>query len=103
MGEVYSNNSELRLAGIGEGDNALICKTDKKDCCDTPPQRLGEFYYPNGVQVPIDTFRQGFYRTRGSQEIYLNKRVGISTPVGVFQCEIPDSSGAIQKIFITLK
>lgn len=103
MGDVYSNNSELRLASIGEDDNALICKTDKEDCCDVPPQRFGEFYYPNGVQVQINRFRHGFYRTRGYQEIYLNKRVGINSPAGVFRCEIPDSSGAIQKIFITLK
>ena len=29
----YLNNSAVPLADIGEGESALLCKTDKKDCC----------------------------------------------------------------------
>lgn len=102
MGRIYANNSQLSLSSIGEGDDALICKTDNEDCCDTPPNRLGEFYYPNGIKVPINKFQRGFYRNRGYQEVYLNKRGGITTPVGVFRCEIPDSDGISQNIYITI-
>ena len=102
MNRTYGNNSELQLVSVGEGERALTCKTDKTDCCDTPPNRLGDFYYPNGVQVPINKLRHGFYRSRGDGEVYLNKRNGIMFPTGVFRCEIPDSSGTTQKIYIRL-
>ena len=67
-GRTYANNSNLSLASIGEDQNALICKTDKEDCCGTPPNRVGEFYYHSGVRVPIRKLGQAFYRTRGHQE-----------------------------------
>jgi hypothetical protein len=98
----YANNSNLSLASIGEDEDALVCKTDKEDCCGTPPNRVGEFYYPGGVQVPVQKLGQAFYRTRGQQEIYLNRRAGFNYPSGVFCCEIPNSAGVMQSICITL-
>ena len=102
MGQIYANNSVLSLSSVGEGDSALICRTNNSECCDTPPNRYGDFYYPSGTKVPINKFRHGFYRNRGYQEVYLNKRSGITTPVGVFRCQIPDSNGSMQNIYITL-
>ena len=79
-GRTYANNSNLSLASIGDQD-ALICKTDKEDCCGTPPTQIGEFYYPSGVRVPIRKLGQAFYHTRGHQEIYLNRRAGFISAV----------------------
>ena len=101
-GNVYLNNSAIPLANIGEGTNALFCKTDKVDCCGTRPNRFGQFYYPNGVQVPIKIHRHGFYRNRGDQFIRLNRRGGITSPTGTFRCEIPNADDVIVKIYITL-
>ena len=101
-GQSYANNSNLSLTSIGKDQDALICKTDKEDCCATPPNRVGEFYYPGGVQVPIRKLGGAFYRTRGNQEIYLNRRAGFNSPSGVFRCDIPNSSGMMQTIYITL-
>ena len=42
-GERYVNNSMVNILAIGEGDNALLCKTNKQDCCGTVPNRFGEF------------------------------------------------------------
>ena len=53
IGMVLSNNSVAPLLDVGEDENGLFCKTDREECCGTPPNRFGEFYYPNGVQVPI--------------------------------------------------
>ena len=76
-GEIYGNNSIVRLCSIGEGeDHALICRTDKIKCCGTSPDRFGEFYYPNGLQVPVLRAGQNFYRNRGDQLIRLNRRGG---------------------------
>ena len=101
-GQVYSNNSEIALCLIGEGESALICKTDLINCCGTRPNRYGEFYYPNGVQVPIRNRGQIFYRNRGEQEIRLHRREGVTAPTGRFHCEIPDASGDLQIIYIEL-
>lgn len=101
-GKVYLNNSALPLSDVGEHENALNCKTNKEDCCGTPPNRFGEFYYPNGVQVPIARQQQGFYRNRGEQIVRLNRRQGVSSPTGTYRCEIPDTDGVNVKIYIKL-
>ena len=101
-GSVYLNNSAIPLADIGEGKNALFCKTDKNNCCGMRPNRFGEFYYPNGVRVPISSHRHGFYRNRGDQLIRLNRRRRITSPKGTFRCEIPNSDDVMVKIYITL-
>ena len=102
QGQVYLNNSAISLQLISENENALLCKTDREDCCGTPPNRFGEFYYPSGVQVPIRSRGQGFYRNRGEQEIRLHRREGVTTPTGRFRCQIPNARGDLQTIYIEL-
>ena len=101
---MYLNNSVIAIERIGENDQALICHTDKVECCATRPNRFGEFHYPNGVLVPVAKRAHGFYRNRGSQLIRLNRRPGVVSPTGVYRCEIPDSSGhgTMQSIFVNL-
>ena len=99
---MYSNNSVLSLTDIGEGPSALLCKTNLSNCCKNVPFRFGQFYYPDGEKVPIRSGGSGFYRDRGDQEIRLNRRDGITSPVGKFRCEIPDADGVSQNLIITL-
>ena len=101
-GNVYLNNSAVSLQEVGEGENALICKTDKQDCCGTPPNRFGEFYYPSGDMVPIRNRLDKFYRQRGDGEIYLNRRVDTTSPTGTYSCVIPDAARIIQTLYIAL-
>ena len=98
----YDNNSVVSILAISEGDNALLCKTNKQDCCGTPQNRFGEFYYPNGVKVPIRIAGEGFYRDRGDQLIRLNRRQDTNSPTGRYYCVIPDASGVDQKIYINI-
>ena len=86
---------------FGEGDNALLCKTNMESCCRNP-NRLGQFYYPNGDQVPIKIQGEGFCRNRGIKMIRLHRRESINSPTGTFRCEIPDASGEMKSIYITL-
>ena len=102
-GQRYFNNSEISISDVGEGERALLCKTDKENCCGAVPNRFGEFYYPNGVQVPIGRVGQTFYRNRGEQLIRLNRRSVSLSPTGKYHCEIPDASGVVQSIFVVLK
>ena len=99
---IYTNNSAVSLSEVGEDKNALLCKTKKEDCCGTPPNRFGEFYYPNGTKVPIAKQQQGFYRNRGNKVVRLNRRDGTTSPTGKYRCEIPDASGLMQNIYIIL-
>jgi hypothetical protein len=99
-GEFHANGSSLSLSSIGEGDSALLCVTDGS-CC-TPPNRFGEFYYPDNTRVNPEGFGDDFYRDRGDQMIRLNRRNGATSPTGTYKCAIPDSSGVTQNFFITL-
>ena len=100
--ENYTNNSMINIADIGEGENALLCKTNRESCCGTPPNRAGQSYYPNGSMVPIEGAGQGFYRDRRTQQICLNRRQGIYHPTGWYHCEVPDASGVSQKVVFQL-
>lgn len=86
------------LEDIGEGDDALICATNNKLCCQD--SRQGHFLFPDGSLVPVASAGQDFYRNRGSYIIRLNRRNGATSPVGRYGCEIPDENGALQRIFI---
>ena len=101
-GKVYSNNSVIPLSEVDENENALLCKTDLVTCCGTPPNRFGEFYYPNGDIVSVKKDGHSFYRNRGPQEVRLNRREGVTSPTGKFHCAVPDASGIIQNLFIHL-
>ena len=101
-GETYANNSVVNIVDIGEGESALLCKTNRESCCGTPPNRAGEFYFPSGIQVLIRKSGQGFYRDRSTQQIRLNRRQGVNSPTGVYHCEIPDAGGEMQGLFIKL-
>ena len=101
-GMVHPNDSAVFLLDVGEGEDALFCKTKMGRCCGTPPNRIGEFYYPNGTQVPIAGLQYGFYRNRGQQVVRLNRREGVISPTGRYRCEIPDVDGMTQNIYITL-
>ena len=100
-GVILTNNSAVKLTDIGEGEGALLCKTDLLNCC-RPPNRFGEFFYPSGRQVPIMSRGEGFYRNRGEQIVRLNRREGVTSPTGRFRCTIPDTRGEMKSVYITI-
>ena len=65
---IFTNNSAVNLNDIGEGERALLCKTNLISCCRTLPNRFGEFFYPSGDQVPI--------RSRGEVSIATEENIG---------------------------
>ena len=94
---------------IGEGDAALQCTTDRAGCC-TGAGRAGEFYFPNGDQVPIlgdDPITQSqrtYYRTRGTGFIRLSRRSvhSVAMETGQFRCVILDANGTTVNLFIDI-
>ena len=99
-GQIYLNGSSLPLSLIGEGDDALLCKTDGA-CC-IPPNRAGEFYYPNDSKVMILNSGDNIYRNRGEGMIRLHRRNNATSPTGIYRCEIPNSQEVFENIYITL-
>ena len=101
-GNVLANNSFIfrgALVNIGEGQNdSLHCVTDNSDCCNNGQ---GNWYNVTGGEV-----QQGpdgdsnLYVTRGNGVVYLNRRKGGQS--GMWGCDIPDSNGVQQSIYIYL-
>ena len=90
----YANNSEIPITEVGEGDNALQCRTDLTTCCrNMPPEmRQGEWHYPDYSLVNINDSGDGIYRTRGSMVVYLHRRNGVTQPTGLYTCEVPTAA-----------
>ena len=99
---VLTNNSYINRGGIGEGvNNSLKCVTDYSDCCAGAGSDVGNWFDRNGSEV-----HQGadgatdLYVTREEGVIYLNRITGGA--IGMWRCDIPDSDGMIQSIYIYL-
>ena len=86
---------------IAEGSGALMCYTDKVDCCGgSVNMRQGDWYYPDGLQVHHDGAGGSFYRNRSYSVVRLHRRENTVMPIGIFHCEIPDKNGTNQSIYV---
>ena len=102
-GTTYQNNSCVTLEDIGEGtDTALLCMTNLTACCrasyTATGSALGNWYFPNGTEVPSSGEQWDFHRTRNQSVVLLNRRRG--GVAGIYHCEIPDSMNVTQSIYI---
>ena len=89
------------LEDIGDGDDALLCKTNLTACCRylyTMGIAIANWFFPNGTRVPSLGNQWGFYRTRGQMVILLHRRRGGAE--GIYRCVIPDTFGFIQTLYI---
>ena len=91
-----SNYSEIVITEVGEGDNALQCRTDLITCCINDPAndrtRQGGWHYPNNSLVNNNVSGDGIYRTRGSMVVSLHRRNGVTQPTGLYCCEVPTAA-----------
>ena len=102
-GHVLTNNSFIVRGppvNIGESRNdSLHCVTDNSDCCNNGQ---GNWYDVTGGEV-----QQGpdgdshLYVTRGDGVVYLNRK-NKGGQSGMWRCDIPDSNGIQQSIYIYL-
>ena len=102
-GDVLVNNSFIPRGyptHIGEGHNdSLHCVTDNSDCCTNG--QSSNWYDETGGEVQQGSDGDSnLYVTRGDEVVYLNRRNGGST--GMWRCDIPDSNGVQQSIYIYL-
>ena len=99
-GDGLANNSYIFRVNIREGHNdSLHCVTDNSSCCSNG---AGKWYDRSGGELEQGPDGgSGLYFTRGDGVVYLNRRNrgGIS---GMWRCDIPDSNGVKQSIYIYL-
>ena len=102
-GVIYANNSVIPITEIGEtnstSNSGLQCITDRIPCCRTPP-RFGEWYFPNGTAIPLQSAATTFYRSRGDDgTVNLNRlSTSVMYPIGMFCCEVPDATETTQRV-----
>ena len=96
-GNILPNNSYVDRGYIGEDhDDSLHCVTDNSECCNN-----GQGHWYDWTGAPVHNGSDGnrdLYVTRGDGVVYLNRRTGGSS--GMWRCDIPDSNGVLQSIFI---
>ena len=87
--------------------NPLLCVTpDNITCCSTAetggaPQ--GNWYFPNGTEVPTNDTGWLFYITRGAGVVRLHRLYNHSGGVsGIYRCDIPDLIGLNQTLDVGL-
>ena len=102
---VYASNSAIQITEIGEtnatSNTGLQCITDRIPCCSATPNRLGNWFFPDGTTVPGPQQSPiTFYRTRGDDgTVNLNRlNTNVMIPTGQFCCEVPDAAGDTQPL-----
>ena len=99
-GRSQPNNSYIYYRDITRRYSALKCVTDNVDCCNDAS--VGNWRDVRGS--PVQEGRDGtscLYVTRGDGEIRLNRKSGCYDHTsGLWKCDIPDSSGDMQNLYI---
>ena len=94
------NSSYISIDHISDERNALKCVTDNVDCCNDAS--VGNWRDVRGS--PVQEGRDGtscLYVTRGDGEISLNRKsVCFDHTSGLWRCDIPDSSGDMQSLYL---
>ena len=86
--QTIASGGDMVITDIGEGSNALICMTDRTDCCKVLGNRRGEWRFPNGTLVDRNSAGGDLYRNRSTQQVLLNRRNNALGPLGSYCCEV---------------
>ena len=111
-GDSFPINGAIDINRIGDGypgvpvigEGALLCHTDDSTCCRGLDNPIGEgrgtWYFSDGTIIPSPVEYTDFYRSRATSVLRLNRRFRsppTTTPTGVYRCEIPTTSGLVNK------
>ena len=88
--------TDIGSATSSDPGSSLVCVTTNvnTNCCRTADGgSRGEWLSTDGTRIlNTDT---NFYRTRHTQQVRLNRRNNVMSPIGVFICVIPDIDSTI--------
>ena len=105
IGDGLHNNSFIYFANISSEGRALKCVTDNINCCDGSGSDVGNWKDERGRLVrDQDRGMSCMYVTRkvenGKGVINLNRKANCSPSPGLWSCDIPDTSGKMQRFYI---
>ena len=89
MGQTLANHSYVDLSLVGNdlsGSDSVQCHTDLSTCCiGGQGAHRGDWYFPNGNRLP---FTGDIHEVREAQRVDLRRRNSVTSPVGIYRCEI---------------
>ena len=94
LGQTLANHSYVDLSLVGNddsGSDSVQCHTDLSTCCgrDQGVHR-GDWYSPGLTnRLPFSNEVGDIYETRGAQRVGLRRRNSVTSPVGIYHCDIP--------------
>ena len=88
--------SDTTLNGV------LLCLTDLQDCCDTPPNVRGDWYFPDDSRV--ESSDTEFQVNRGASVVRLWRRYSTIPEMGIghFRCRIPNAANSNINIYANI-
>ena len=94
MGVNLSNHSYVDLTTVGEDrsdpGNTVRCHTDLTTCCGTGEgDHRGSWFFPDGDALANAGGSGNIYKCREAQVIHLRRRNDVTSPSGIYHCEIP--------------
>ena len=93
MGVNLPNHAYVNITLVGnditESGNTVRCHTDLQTCC-TINQGIhrGDWYYPDGNVLANAGGDDDIYRSRGAQVVHLRHRNDVTSPSGIYRCDI---------------
>ena len=75
---------------------SLVCNTNNvnTECCrGSDGGRVGEWYFPDGREVPRNDELEAFSRSGFTWQVRLNRRNNAQGPTGVYECGVPPLGG----------
>ena len=87
---VIPNHGYVDLGLIRRGfANSVQCRTDLSTCCTSQQgNHRGQWYLPDGQPV-TEGDDVDFYQRNRSRVVDLRRRINVTSPTGIFRCEIP--------------
>ena len=93
MGQTLANHSYVDLSQVGNdgsGSEGVQCITDLTTCCtSTDGSHRGDWYFPDGTQLPFNRDNVGIYEIRVAQRVDLRRKNNANSPTGIYHCDIP--------------
>ena len=92
MGVDLSNHSYVDLTLVGDarsGSDSVQCHTDLSTCCNAAagPDR-GDWYFPNGTQLPLPVNTFNIFEIRQAQRVELRHRGRSDVTSGIYRCTV---------------
>ena len=97
MGQTLDNNSYIDINDVGRPDvnsgEGVQCITDLSTCCGgAQGGHRGNWYFPDGTQLPNPAVDVGTFQSRGARRVELRHNSNAISPVGIYRCDIPTNA-----------